>query len=143
MFGNVSIKSRLGKNNTFSKVELFAVYDNIIEQKIDELLEIRPDSEKLRPSSKEFNFPIIQEYKSFSLGFRGQYFCGTIYSISLFYYQCRASTTALVNFKTIPSPNKTSNSVLIDGSCTEHAVPSSHKLYDLLLQWNISSVWCL
>ena len=128
LFGNVSIKSRLGKNNTFSKVELLAVYDNIIEQKIDELPEIRPDSKNLRPSSKDFNFPVIQEYKNFSLGFRGQYFCGSIYSISLFYYQCPASTTALVNFKAIPAPNKTSNSVLIDGSCTEHAVTSSHKL---------------
>ena len=128
LFGNVKIKSRLGKNNTFSKVELLAVYDNIIEQKIDDLPEITPDSKEFRPSSKDFNFSVIQGYKNFNLGLRGQYFCGSIDSISLFYYQCPASTTALVNFVSIPAPSKTLNSVLIDGRCTEHAVTSSHRL---------------
>ena len=128
LFGNISIQSRLGKNKTFSKVELLAVYDNIVEQKIDEFPETTPDSKKFYPSSKDFNFSVIQGYKNFTLGLRGQYFCGSIDSISLFYYRCPASTTELVNFAAIPAPSKTSNSVLIDGSCTEHAVTSSHRL---------------
>lgn len=129
LFGSINVTSKLGKNNAFRKVELLAVYDNIMEQKIDELPEIRPKPNESLPSSKDFNFPVMHGYKIFSLGLRGPYFCGTIDSISLFYYQCPASTTALVNFGAVPAPNKISNSVLINGTCTEHAVTSSHELF--------------
>ena len=98
-FGNFQIESRHSANESFSKFELHALYDNMYEQKIGKLPKTIPNTPGFHRTNDVISFSIHKRYKTLTLGVWGPNFCGALKLIRFFYYQCPSSTTALVNFK--------------------------------------------
>ena len=121
-FGNFQIDSRHSANESFSKFELRALYDNMYEQEIGKLPKTIPNSPGFHRTNDVISFSIDKRYKNLTLGVWGPNFCGTLKLIRLFYYQCPSSTTALVTFKATLAPSKNSNSILLKGNCADNAV---------------------
>ena len=121
-FGNFQIESRHSANESFSKFELRALYDNMCEQEIGKLPKTISNSPGFHRTDDVISFSIDKRYKNLTLGVWGPNFCGTLKLIRLFYYQCPSNTTALVNFKATLAPSKNSNSILLKGNCADNAV---------------------
>ena len=129
-FGNFQIQSRglSSANESFSRLQLLILYDNIDEQKIGELPKTIFNSSVLKKSKEIINFSIDKRYKHFSLGVWGPNSCATL-KIRSYYYQCPSRTRALVNFIAALAPSEQSSPISLKGNCAEHAVQNSSSLY--------------
>ena len=74
------------------------------------------------------SFSRNQSYSQVRLGLQDSSYCGTVRSISLFYYKCPANTTDLVDFTEEVAPNKTTREKKLIGVCTTNAVKKSAPL---------------
>ena len=74
------------------------------------------------------SFSRNQSYSQVSLGLQDSSYCGTVKSISLFYYICPANTAELVDFTGEAAPNKTTRQKKLIGKCTTNAVKKSSSL---------------
>lgn len=74
------------------------------------------------------SFSRNQSYSQVSLGLQDSSYCGTVKSISLFYYMCPANTAQLVDFTEEAAPNKTARQKKFIGKCTTNAVKKSSSL---------------
>lgn len=74
------------------------------------------------------SFTRNQSYSQVSLGLQDSSYCGTVKSISLFYYMCPANTADLVDFTEEAAPNKTTRQKTLIGKCTTNAVKKSSSL---------------
>lgn len=74
------------------------------------------------------SFSRNQSYSQVSLGLQDSSYCGTVKSISLFYYMCPANTAELVDFTEEAAPNKTTRQKKFIGKCTTNAVKKSSSL---------------
>ena len=71
------------------------------------------------------SFSVDQNYKSMKLGFQAPFYCGSIKSVSVYYYLCPAKTNALVDFPEVTAPSKKSSPYTSFGICTRNAVKKS------------------
>ena len=131
-FGDFQIQSRglSVKGESFSRFQLYVLYDNIYEQKIGELPKTIFNSSEKKNSNEIINFSVDKRYKKFSLGVWGPNSCVNL-EMKFYYYQCPSRTRALVNFIATLAPSKQSSPISIKGNCAEHAVQrnSSSSLY--------------
>ena len=74
------------------------------------------------------SFSRNQSYSQVRLGLQDSSYCGTVKSISLFYYMCPANTIDLVDFTEEVAPNKTTREKKLIGECTTNAVKKSAPL---------------
>lgn len=115
LFGTVLIDSKI------NKFELRVLSDNI-ERKIDGAPSTLRESTSFLEINETFNFSVNQQYQNLSLGIWGPDFCGTVSSMSLYYYECPTNTPALVDFDQRPAPSKFLGVKKLTGNCTDHAV---------------------
>ena len=73
-------------------------------------------------------FSVDRNYQSLKLGFQAPSYCGTIKSISVYFYICPADTKALVKFPEVPAPNKISSPLQSFGTCIDNAIKTSSSL---------------
>lgn len=74
------------------------------------------------------NFSRDQRYSHLKLGFQESSYCGTVGPVSMFYYECPAKTSELVDFDDASAPNKSASPKIITGNCTDDAVPENYPL---------------
>ena len=75
------------------------------------------------------SFSIDRNYKSLKLGFQAPYYCGSIMSVSVYYYLCPTKTSALVDFPEIPAPSKKLSPYTSFGTCAKNAVKKNRSRY--------------
>ena len=128
-FGDFKVSSRLIENRSFSKFELRVRYDNNMdEKKIYELPKnVPPNLLNFHDDNEVINFSVDEGYKNLTIGVRGPDFCGNFELMRLYYYECPASTKALVNFIATPAPSKRVRFVELKGNCAENAVQSKSR----------------
>lgn len=79
------------------------------------------------------SFSVNQNYKNLKLGFQAPFYCGSVKTVSVYYYLCPAKTNALVDFPEKPAPDKISSPYIFVGTCTKNAVKESDS-HDLLMK---------
>ena len=79
----------------------------------------------------DISFSVNQNYNRLKLGFQASFYCGTLKSVSVYYYLCPAKTNALVDFPEVFAPSKISSPSTSVGTCTKNAVKkySGHGLF--------------
>lgn len=79
-------------------------------------------------TSDLISFSRNQNYSHVRLGLQESLYCGTVKSISLFYYNCPTNTMALVDFNEEAAPNKSRSPKVLTGRCTKNAIQISSSL---------------
>ena len=72
------------------------------------------------------SFYVEQNYQKLKLGFQAPYYCGSVKSMSVYYYLCPTETNSLVNFLEVNAPSKMSSPYTSLGTCTRNAVKKSN-----------------
>ena len=75
------------------------------------------------------SFSVDRNYSNLKLGFQAPYYCGSLKSVSVYYYLCPTKTSALVDFPEVPAPSKISSPYSFFGTCTRNALRKSISRY--------------
>lgn len=81
-------------------LEIFAFSDKILKKML------KPNTVYIH-SNDDISFSINQNYNHLKLELQSHFYCGSIRSISVYYYLCPAKTNVLVDLLEVPAPSKT------------------------------------
>ena len=79
-------------------------------------------------TSTVISFSKDQMYRKVQLGFQEALYCGTVKSLSVFYYKCPTRTSELVDFQEEAAPSKSASPKELIGNCTSNAISKSFML---------------
>ena len=83
------------------------------------------NSENFFTTDDTVQIALDKRYSQIRLGFHRKYFCGTIKSISAFYYACPAIYNELVRFDKITTPSMSDGVKTYEGKCIKNASPQN------------------
>ena len=88
----------------------------------------RSSSGQFFKTKNVISFSRDKRYSHVKLGFQESSYCGTVGPVSIFYYECPAETSKLVDFEDASAPSKLASPKIITGKCTNDAVPEIYPL---------------
>ena len=83
------------------------------------------NSENFFTTDDTVQIVLDKRYSQIRLGFGRKYFCGTIKSISAFYYECPAIYNELVRFDKVTTPSMSDGVKTFEGKCIKNASPQN------------------
>ena len=93
-------------------------------------------------SREIINFSKDQEYDHIMVGLNASRYCGTVYSFSMYYYNCPASTNELIEFVQEAAPNISSSPTEALGKCIKNSVQKGSSLLVMKCFFNGSfEIW--
>lgn len=129
LFVNVKTDTRTCVSRIGACVEQFEL---LLTNENKTFIEVLPRNKLPNENSENFfttddtvQVALDKRYSQIRLGFRRKYFCGTIKSINVFYYECPAVYNELIRFDKVTTPRISDGMTTFEGKCIKNASPQN------------------